>query len=204
MLFRSSFAQDGELGLSKLSAEDEKRYREIVSKPIDESQLNLKKIAAYKEKEQAFIMLGENNGREENMIAWSKIDPDAKWSLRQYWSVMGRFEEAFKIGNEIIAESRFPPSAVRMRTYMAHDYLLTNQIDKAKELLDKAESIMKYEFGGIRRGRADTSLWIARAEAEFYFYKSVFYLRVGKSEDAMNMGRIALRSEEHTSELQSH
>ncbi len=29
---------------------------------------------------------------------------------------------------------------------MAHDYLLTNQIDKAKELLDKAESIIKYDF----------------------------------------------------------
>ena len=59
-------------------------------------------------------------------------------------------------------------------------------------LLDKAESIMKYEFGGIRRGRPDTGLWIARGEAEFYAYKSIFYLRVGKSEEAMNMGRIAL------------
>ena len=163
----TALAQDGELGLSKLSAEDEKRYREIVSKPIDESQLNLKKIAAHKEKEQAFIMLGESEGREENMIAWAKVDPEAKWTLRQYWSMMGRYEDSFRIGNEIINETKFPPSAVRIRVYIAHDYLLTNQIEKAKELLDKAESIMKYEFGGIRRGRPDTGLWIARGEAEF-------------------------------------
>jgi len=194
LLFQTavSFAQDAEVGLAKLSAQDEKRYRDILATPIDESQLNLKKIAAHKEKEHAFNMLGENSGREENLLVWSKIDPDGKWSLRQFWSMMGKFDDAFRIGNEIINESRFPPSAVRIRVYMAHDYLLTNQIDKAKELLDKAESIIKYEFGGVRRGRADTGLWILRGEAEFYVYKSIYFLRIGKSEEAMNMGRIAL------------
>ena len=77
-----SFAQDSEMGLAKLSAADEKRYREILETPIDENQLNLKKIDAYKEKENAFLMLGEHKGREENLVAWSKIDPDGKWSLR--------------------------------------------------------------------------------------------------------------------------
>jgi CHAT domain-containing protein/Tfp pilus assembly protein PilF len=193
-LFNStfSFAQDVEVGLAKLSAQDEKRYREILATPVDESQLNLKKIVAHKEKEHAFAMLGESNGREQNLLAWSKIDPEGKWSLRQYWSVMGKFDDALRIGNEIINESRFPPSAVRIRVYVAHDYLLTNQIDKAKELLDKAESIIKYEFSGVRRGRADTALWILRGEAEFYAYKSIYLLRIGKSEDAMNMGRIAV------------
>jgi len=71
-----SFAQDSEMGLAKLSAADEKRYQEILEKPIDENQLNLKKIDAYKEKENAFLMLGETAGREANLIAWSKIDPD--------------------------------------------------------------------------------------------------------------------------------
>ena len=64
-----SFAQDSEMGLAKLSAADEKRYREILEKPIDESQLNLKKIDAYKEKENAYLMLGETAGREENLVA---------------------------------------------------------------------------------------------------------------------------------------
>ena len=128
----SVIAQDSEMGLAKLSAQDEKRYRDILATPIDENQLNLKKIAAYKEKDQAYVMLGENAGREENLLAWAKIDPDAKWSLRQYWSVMGRFDEAFKKGYEILNESKFPPSAIRMPAHMAHNYLLTNQIDKPK------------------------------------------------------------------------
>ena len=38
----TSFAQDAEMGLAKLSAADEKRYREILEQPIDENQLNLK------------------------------------------------------------------------------------------------------------------------------------------------------------------
>jgi hypothetical protein len=38
-------------------------------------------------------------------------------------------------------ESKFPVQVVRIRAYMAHDYLLTNQIDKAKELLEQAESL---------------------------------------------------------------
>jgi hypothetical protein len=32
-------------------------------------------------------MLGETAGREENLVAWSKIDPDGKWSLRHIWSL---------------------------------------------------------------------------------------------------------------------
>ena len=100
----SVMAQDSEMGLAKLSAADENRYREILEKPIDENQLNLKKIDAYKEKEHAFTMLGEDKGREENLIAWSKIDPDGKWSLRAYWGAMGKYEEAIRIGNEIINE----------------------------------------------------------------------------------------------------
>ena len=100
-------AQDSEMGLTKLSTEEEKRYREILEKPIDENQLNLKKIDAYKEKENAFLMLGETAGREANLIAWSKIDPDGKWSLRAYWGLMGKYEDSIRIGNEIINESKF-------------------------------------------------------------------------------------------------
>jgi len=128
----SVIAQDSEMGLAKLSAQDEKRYRDILATPIDDSQLNLKKIDAHKEKENAFSMLGEDKGREENLIAWSKIDPDGKWSLRGYWALMGKFEDAIKVGNEIINESKFPPSAARIRIFMALDYLQTNQIDKKK------------------------------------------------------------------------
>ena len=186
-----SFAQDSEMGLTKLSTQEEKRYREILEKPIDENQLNLKKIDAYKEKENAFLMLGETAGREANLIAWSKIDPDGKWSLRAYWGLMGKYEDSIRIGNEIINESKFPPSSVRSRLYMAIDYLQINQIDKAKELIDKAESIIKYDFGRVPRN-GGTVIWIIRAETEFYAYKSVYLSRIGKAEEALTMARMAL------------
>ena len=187
----TSFAQDSEMGLAKLSAADEKRYREILEKPMDENQLNLKKIDAYKEKENAYLMLGETAGREENLVAWSKIDPDGKWSLRAYWLEMGRHDDALRIGYEIINESKYPPSASRMRTFMARDYLQINQIDKAKELLDQAESIIKYDFGRVPRN-GQNIIWILRGETEFYAVKSIYLLRVGKSDAALTMARLAL------------
>ena len=183
-----SFAQDSEMGLAKLSAADEKRYREILEKPIDSGALNTTKITAYKEKENAYLMLGETAGREENLVAWAKTEHDGKWSLRNYLTVMGRFEEALKVGNEIISEAKFSNGQVRIRAYVAHDYLLTNQIDKAKELLDKAESIIKYEFPRAFRGNSVAVMWLLRAEAEFYLYKSVYLMRVGKSEEAIQTG----------------
>ena len=192
-LFFSStgFAQDSEMGLAKLSAADEKRYREILEKPIDAGALNTTRINAYKEKENAYLMLGETAGREENLVAWSKIEHDGKWSLRNYLTVMGRFEEALKVGNEIISEAKFVNGQVRIRAYVAHDYLLTNQIDKAKELLDKAEAIIKYEFPRAFRGNSVAVMWLLRAEAEFYYYKSIYLLRIGKTEEAMQTGRLA-------------
>ena len=164
-----SFAQDSEMGLAKLSVADEKRYREILSKPVDAGALNTTRINAYKEKENAYLMLGETAGREENLVAWAKIEHDGKWSLRNYLTVMGRFEEALKVGNEIISEAKFPSGQVRIRAYVAHDYLLTNQIDKAKELLDKAEAIIKYEFPRAFRGNSVAVMWLLRAEAEFFY-----------------------------------
>jgi CHAT domain-containing protein len=187
----TSFAQDSEMGLAKLSAADEKRYREILSKPVDAGALNTTRINAYKEKENAYLMLGETAGREENLVAWAKIEHDGKWSLRNYLTVMGRFEEALKVGNEIISEAKFVNGQVRIRAYVAHDYLLTNQIDKAKELLDKAEAIIKYEFPRAFRGNSVAVMWLLRAEAEFFYYKSIYLLRIGKTEEAMQTGRLA-------------
>ena len=47
-------AQDSEMGLTKLSTEEEKRYREILEKPIDENQLNLKKLMHIRKKRMHF------------------------------------------------------------------------------------------------------------------------------------------------------
>ena len=111
-----SFAQDFDTGLAKLSAVDESRYREILARPVDPSWLNLKKIQLYKEKQVAAAMLGDYQGREENLLEWAKIDIDGKWNLRGYLSALGRFDESVKIGNEVILLERFPPSAARIRS----------------------------------------------------------------------------------------
>ena len=191
----TSFAQDYEMGLAKLSAADEKRYREILEKPIDESQLNLKKIDAYKEKENAYLMLGETAGREENLVAWAKIDIAGKWSLRHYLTTMGRYEEAIKVAREIINETRFAGPLIRIRGYMGQDYLLTNQIDKAKELLEEAEHILNNDFRNItlQRRRSPVDFYHAfRVEAEFNLFKSIYLMRIGKVELALNANHLAL------------
>ena len=70
LVFYSSslFAQEEEITLSKLSAADESRYREILAKPIDKSWLNKEKIQLFRQKHAASIMLSENAGKEENLL----------------------------------------------------------------------------------------------------------------------------------------
>jgi len=131
-------AQDSDMGLGKLSAADESRYREILARPIDPSWLNLKKIQLYKEKQVAAAMLGDYKGREEDLIEWAKIDIDGKWNLRGYLSGIGKFEESVKVGNEIISLEKYPPSAARIRSYVAMDYLGINEFTKAEELFQSA------------------------------------------------------------------
>ena len=177
--------------MAKLSSEDENRYREILSRPVDPSWLNLKKIQLYKEKQVAAAMLGDFQGREENLVEWSKIDIDGKWNLRGYLSSVGRFEESVKIGNEIISAERFPPSAARIRSYVAMDYLGINDINRAEELFKSAENIIRYDFGTIRPN-SRSSYWITRAEAEVYMQRSIFLMRTGKSEEAITLGKLAV------------
>jgi CHAT domain-containing protein len=158
--------------------------------PTDPSWLNLKKIQSYKEKQVAAAMLGDYQGREENLIEWSKIDIDGKWNLRGYLSGIGKFEESVNVGNEIISLTKYPPSAARIRSYVAMDYLSINNISKAEELFKSAENIMKYEFRNVRPD-ARSAYWIARAEAELYMHQSIFLMRKGKSEESLVLGKLA-------------
>ena len=86
-------AQDSEMGLTKLSTEEEKRYREILDKPIDSSALNSTKINSYIEKDNASHILGELKLREANLIEWAKIDAEGKANLRTFYSFAGNYEE---------------------------------------------------------------------------------------------------------------
>ncbi len=186
----SLIAQDDETSLAKLSPAEESRYREILAKPIDQSLLIINKIQLYREKNTAAVMLQDFQSREENLKEWAKIDNDGKWNLRGYLSGAGRFEDSVKIGNEIISFTRYPPAAARIRSYVAMDYLSINDFSKAEELLQAAMEIIKNSFGSIKTD-AMSAYWIARAETEVYTQRSIFLMRRGKVEEALNLGKLA-------------
>ena len=188
---QNSVAQDIDTGFSKLSHQDERRYREILDKPVDAGWLNIKKILLYKEKRVAAEMLGDRQGLEENLREWAQIDIDGKWNLRSYLSSMGRFEESVKVGYEVIEYEKFPPAAARIRSYVALDYLNINDVKKAEELLRGAEEIMRYGLSSIRLN-ARSSANIARAETEVNTARSILLMRQGKWEEARVLGNLAI------------
>jgi hypothetical protein len=168
----SSFAQDAEMGLTKLSKQDEAKYRQIIDTPIDQSLLNSTKIDLYIKKEVAAIMLGDQIFRESNLIEWSKIDVTAKMSLRSVYSNMGRHDDAVRIGQELlkeqIPEMRFGATKARNYCYLAHDYMLINDLTKANEFLLLAENEIKSMRNNSFRG-SDLQAWYSRAESEFFY-----------------------------------
>ena len=184
-------AQDVEAGLSQLTEEQEKNYREILDKPVDPNLLNSGKIQLYKQKQVAAAMLGVTQSTEENLKEWSKLDIAGKWSLREFYSAAGRFEEAISVGNEVISVEKFPPFSARMRSYVATDYLNANQLDKADELFVAAEKIIRNEFSSVRPNIRN-SYWIARAETDFYMQRSMYLMRRGKWNEALSMGAQAV------------
>jgi deoxyhypusine synthase len=103
----SLMAQDSEIGLSKLSTEEEQKYQQILDTPVDVNSLNTTKINRYSEKAVAAIMLGNISKREEILLDWSNIDDEGKFNLRVFYSMMGRFEEAIKVTDQLL-NSRDP------------------------------------------------------------------------------------------------
>ncbi|MEY4017046.1 MAG: hypothetical protein RLZZ189_844, partial [Pseudomonadota bacterium] len=119
----TSFAQDTEMGLTKLTKEDVEKYRQIIDAPVDQSLLNSTKIDLYIKKEVAAIMLGDQISREKNLLEWIKIDATAKVSLRRLYSNSGRHEDAVRIGLELlkepIPEMQFGATKARNYCYLA-------------------------------------------------------------------------------------
>ena len=190
-----SFAQDAEMGLMKLSKQDEAKYRQIIDTPIDQNLLNSTKIDLFIKKEVAAIMLGDQIFRESNLIEWSKIDTTAKMSLRNLYSNMGRHEDAVRIGQELlkeqIPEMRFGATKARNYCYLAHDYMLINDFQKANEYLLLAENEIKSMRNNNLRG-SDLQAWYVRAESEYFLYKSIYLMKVGKWEESLVVSKLAI------------
>lgn len=180
--------QDDPDAIGKLTPEQEKSLREILAKPIDEKAMYTRQSAQYMEKTRAAMMLGEMAQQESLLQAWARIDTSGLWSLRGFYSSMGRYQEAIEVAQKVIEGAKFPPELVRMHCYVAMDYIAINELDKAKAAFDKAEEWMKQGVGPFTRAAPG---WLPRAQTEFYTYKSIFLLRMGKKEEAMAVAKLA-------------
>ncbi len=184
-----AMAQDDAEAIGKLTPQQEKAYRDILAKPIDEKAMYSTQIVQYKEKTRAAMMLGETAQQESNLLAWSRMDIDGQWSLRTFYSSMGRQEEAINVAQGIIEATKFPPSLTRMYAHMAMDYMTINQMDKAKAAFDKAEEWLKQGTSGFTRAAPG---WLPRAQTEFYTQKSIYLMRIGKKAEAMALAKLAV------------
>jgi CHAT domain-containing protein len=189
------FAQDAEMGLTKLSKQDVANYRQIIDTPIDQGLLNSTKIDLHIKKEVAAIMLGDQIFREKNLIEWIKIDVTAKVSLRRLYSNLGRHEDAVRIGLELlkepIPEMQFGATKARNYCYLADDYMRINDLPKANEYLLLAESEIKSMRNNNSR-RSDLQAWYFRAESEYFLYKSIYLMKVGKWEESLSASKLSI------------
>ena len=187
------FAQDAEMGLTKLSIEEEKRYREILDKPIDSSALNSSKINSYIEKDNASHILGELKLREANLIEWAKIDGEGRLNLRGFYSITGNHHEAIKLGLQLLNDPdrrvTWPPTKVRTFAYLAGDYMQINDLPKAFEMLKTAES----QILGLRNtpGR-NVQAWSSWAESNVALMKSIYLMRTGKWDESFVQIKISV------------
>ena len=191
----TSFAQDTEMGLTKLTKEDVEKYRQIIDAPVDQSLLNSTKIDLYIKKEVAAIMLGDQISREKTLLEWIKIDATAKVSLRRLYSNSGRHEDAVRIGLELlkepIPEMQFGATKARNYCYLADDYMRINDLPKANDYLLLAESEIKSMRNNNFR-RSDLQAWYFRAESEYYLYKSIYLMKVGKWEESLSASKLSI------------
>lgn len=185
-----AFAQSvGDTALT-LSEQEITKLRAVLDAPIDPNALSSQKIEAYKEKDGAAWRLGDQVKQEEVLRAWAQVDPGARWRLRDFLSGTPKRAEAYQIGHELIKEVKYPPSAVRIRSTLAINYLDDSNLKQASALIEEAEVIIRNEWGRV--SRAGTNVyWLTRAEMEFNLTKSYFLRRSGKWQEGIQAAKLA-------------
>ena len=186
----------------RLSPEERERMQAILDKPIDPGALNTTRTLIYRQKDLAAFKLGQNGIREQNLREWAKFDVEGQWSLRGFLSGTEKRAEAFELGHKMIQSERWPPSAIRLRVYVAMDYLDDNNIPQAARLMDEAENLIKSDLRNMTR-RGDAVFWISRAEVEYHIGKSRFFMRTGKWEDGIQNARLAVEKASNLARLVS-
>lgn len=186
----------------RLSPEERERLQAILDKPIDPGSLNTTRTLIYRQKDLAAFKLGLNAIREQNLREWAKFDVEGQWSLRGFLSGTEKRAEAFELGHRMIQSERWPPSAIRLRVYVAMDYLDDNNLPQTIRLMDEAENLIKSDLRNMPR-RGDAVFWISRAEVEYHIAKSRFSMRTGKWEDGIQNARLAVEKASNLARLVS-
>ena len=186
----------------RLSPEERERLQAILDKPIDPGSLNTTRTLIYRQKDLAAFKLGLNAIREQNLREWAKFDVEGQWSLRGFLSGTEKRAEAFELGHRMIQSERWPPSAIRLRVYVAMDYLDDNNLPQTVRLMDEAENLIKSDLRNMPR-RGDAVFWISRAEVEYHIAKSRFSMRTGKWEDGIQNARLAVEKASNLARLVS-
>ena len=190
MMARAQFDDASDL---VLSPQETQRLRDLVNTPVDPNTLTMRQADLYREKQMAAIQLGDKEALDKIMTAWLAVEPngDAKWNAVNWHWNNGRRDEAYRVGNELIQERKWPPQKVRLMIQMANLKLQEHDLKDASAYIDKAENLVKYDFGQLSRRGAD-SFWIARAELEFYLMKSELESALGKWSQSIETSKIAV------------
>jgi CHAT domain-containing protein len=157
----------------------------------------------YRQKDLAAFKLGDMAARESILRAWAKIDPlEGKWGLFSFLADTKERAEAFRLGQELIQEQRWPPNRVRLRVQLARYYLDDSNLKEAGRLLTEAESIFKNDVSNLPK-RGDAAFWSARAEIELFMAKAFYSSRTGRWQEAIESAKIAVDKSTQMSKLMS-
>ena len=187
----SAVAQQADGAALQLPEQEQQRLRELIDKPVDANALLATRVELYKLKDAAAWRLGDMVAQEQILREWAAIDPNARWRLRDFLSFTDKRAEAYAIGHELIREIRYAPSAVRIRTTVANNYIDDSNLKKAGELLDEAENLIKTEWGRVNRA-GQGQYWMVRAEMEYNLVRSYHQRRSGKWQEGLQTSKLAV------------
>jgi len=177
----------------ELSKEEEQKLQNIINEPYDQNSLKTKLISIYREKQRASSLLKNNKVNEQVLREWMKADPtdlSPKSRLRNLLWEKGEKDEAIRLGEELVSESKWPTQKVLTRVEFAYLYLQDKNLKKAKELIDKSEEVVKTELKSQSRSGSGV-FWITAAELGHYMMKSELESSEGKWNQSVESSKIA-------------
>ena len=193
LIFNTAYSQSSDEDSSiKLSDQEVTRLRAVIDLPVDPNSLKASRVQAYKLKHAAAWKLGDVVKQEEVLREWAQMDTDIdpRWRLMSFLFFSTKRQEGFQLGQDLVKEIKYAPSAVRIRSALADQYMHESNLKQASALLSDAETIIKNEWGRVPR-QGQNAYWILRAEMEFNLIKSVFLRRSGKWQEGVQTAKLA-------------